>query len=272
MNAIILTFHAIRRGEHFALNDHIAFDATLNALCVLRIPIRPLSQLVAALDNPLRRLMLPSRFVVLTSDDGEAGEVRQMPATDGSVSPSFSTLQQHYVSLQKQCGGVPHLTRFVIASRAARLQICPDNALAEDWWRDVALSPLGAVENHSWDHCHADVTEIAQRDQLKGTFKGVDNYVDANRQIRLAAESIDKIIQPKKTNLFAYPYGDTNAYLIEEYFPRYRHEHKMKAAFTTEPLPVTKNANRWALPRYVCGHHWQSADEFRQLLKDAMII
>jgi predicted PolB exonuclease-like 3'-5' exonuclease len=129
-----------------------------------------------------------------------------------------------------------------------------------------------AIENHSWDHCHTDVAEIAQHEQKKGTFNGVDNYADADKQIRQAARAIDAVIAPAKTSLFAYPYGDTNAYLIEEYFPRFQAEHEMKAALTTEPNPVTKNANRWALPRYVCGHHWKSANEFRQLLKDAAII
>jgi Polysaccharide deacetylase len=272
MKTIVLTFHAVRRGLSYAENDHIAFDETLRELSALRIPIRPLHELVAALANPVARWRLPTRCVALTCDDGELGEVTPMPASDGELSPSFSELQGKYVSAQKACGGLPHLTSFVIASESARQQIRPNGDLTHDWWHDAARSGLVAIENHSWDHCHPDVAEIKQRTQTKGTFKGVDTYQDADWQIRHAAQLIDATIAPSKTSLFAYPFGDANEYLVHEYFPRFRHEHRMKAALTTEPAPVTKESNRWALPRYVCGHDWKTDDEFRAMLKDAHIL
>ena len=272
MKAVILTFHAIRRGGNYAENDHIAFDETLAQLCALKMPIRPLHELVAALINPLLRWRLPPKFVVLTCDDGEISEVETIPSVEGFWVSSLAALQQKYLLQQKLLGGSPHLTSFVIASSDARNQICPDGVLADVWWREAALSPLMAIENHSWDHCHINVAEIAQHAQRKGTFDGVDTYADADKQISQAARTIDVLIAPAKTNLFAYPYGDTNAYLIEEYFPRFQTEHKMKATLTTEPNPVTKYTNRWAMPRYVCGHHWKSSTELRQLLKDATII
>ena len=272
MRAVILTFHAIRCGEGYANNDHIAFDETLAQLCALKLPIRPLHEYVAALTNPILRWRLPSKFVVLTCDDGEISEVKTKTSAQGLQTLSFAALQQKYLRQQALISGTLHLTSFVIASANARRQICPDGVLADDWWREAALSPLMAIENHSWDHCHMDVAEIAQHAQRKGTFEGVDNYADADKQIRQAARTIDALIAPAKTSLFAYPYGDTNAYLIEEYFPRFQTEHKMKAALTTAPNPVTKHTNRWAMPRYVCGHHWKSSDELRHLLKDATII
>lgn len=101
---------------------------------------------------------------------------------------------------------------------------------------------------------------------------GVDTYGDADKQIRQAARVIDEAIAPRKTSLFAYPYGEANEYLLREYLPRFRHEHRMRAAFTCEPAPVHKTSNQWALPRYVCGLHWKSNEEFRALLKDAGIV
>ncbi|MEO8102973.1 MAG: hypothetical protein ABI790_10620 [Betaproteobacteria bacterium] len=272
MKTLILTFHPVHRGDGYAANDHIAFQETLRELSELRIPCRPLHQLISALSNPIARWRLPERFVALTCDDGELGEVAQLPAFDGTLSPSFSELQNQFVSAQKACDGIPHITSFVIASEDARSQIRPNGDLTHSWWKGVAQSKLGAIENHSWDHCHPDVSEIRQRTQAKGTFKGVDTYDDADMQIRQAALVIDKMIAPRRTSLFAYPFGDTNEYLVHEYLPRFRNEHGMSAAFTTEPAPVTRNSNRWTLPRYVCGHDWKSSEELRALLKDANIL
>jgi peptidoglycan/xylan/chitin deacetylase (PgdA/CDA1 family) len=272
MHAAILTFHAVHRGSTYATNDHIALNDALRTLCELRIPVRPVHEIVKALSNPIARWRLPKKFVALTCDDGELGEVAALPGENGVVYPSFREVQQQYLAPQKALGGVPHLTSFVIASEAARLQIRPNGELTHQWWREVAQSELGAIENHSWDHCHADVATIMQRTQTKGTFKGVDTHADADAQIRLAARSINDVTGSQSTSLFAYPYGDTNDYLVREYFPNFRREHGMKAAFTCEPAPTTTNVNRWALPRYVSGWNWKSNDDLRALLRDARLL
>ena len=43
----------------------------------------------------------------------------------------------------------------------------------------------------------------------------------------------------------------------------------MRAAFGDGATPITLDSDRWNLPRYICGHHWKSADELRAILHDA---
>ena len=74
----------------------------------------------------------------------------------------------------------------------------------------------------------------------------------------------------RRTRHFAYPYGDAPDYLVREYLPRFRHEHRLEAAFGTRPEPVTQHANRWHLGRYVCGPHWNSPGALARLLREAL--
>ena len=48
----------------------------------------------------------------------------------------------------------------------------------------------------------------------------------------------------------AYPYGDYNSYLIECYFPK--EQSQIQAAFTCEQSHVSKDTNKWKIPRYGC--------------------
>lgn len=169
-----------------------------------------------------------------------------------------------------------HATSFVIASAEARdtmdrICILGRGWMSDRWWQPAVESGFLHVANHSWDHCHDSLSVIAQRDQMKGTFVGVDTQHDADRQIKAAAASIANIAPNPGISLFAYPYGQSNRYLLEEYLP---HQAKsnlpfVTAAFTTEPAPATRATNRWQIPRYVCGYHWKSADDLKAILRDA---
>ena len=64
--------------------------------------------------------------------------------------------------------------------------------------------------------------------------------------------------------------GETSPYLCDVYLPGFRHEHRLDAAFTTQPQPVSPGADRWQLGRYVCGQHWRSPQQLQQLLRDAL--
>jgi hypothetical protein len=69
--------------------------------------------------------------------------------------------------------------------------------------------------------------------------------------------------------LFAYPYGQFNSYLTDEYFPQFASQHGMEAAFTTEPHMISHTSALWALPRLVGGNDWKSGDELCALLARA---
>jgi hypothetical protein len=75
-------------------------------------------------------------------------------------------------------------------------------------------------------------------------------------------------VRAPRSGLFAYPYGETNDYLVQDYLPNRIAEHRLRAAFGTLPRPVERGSDRWNLPRFVCGHHWQSTDARAALLRD----
>ena len=96
----------------------------------------------------------------------------------------------------------------------------------------------------------------------------INTYADADAEIRQASDWLDAFLAPHRASLFAYPYGESNAYLVEDYLPRYGSEHRLRAAFGTAPKPIESTSNRWLLPRHVCGLHWKTSDELERLLTD----
>ena len=126
-----------------------------------------------------------------------------------------------------------------------------------------------AIESHSWDHNHHTLARSAQREQRKGSFKPIDSHADADAEIRQASDWLDVHCPTRRTSLFAYPYGESNDYLVREYLPHYMHEHRLRAAFAVDAQPIEAGSNRWLLPRYVCGQHWDSPAALERLLLDA---
>ncbi len=76
--------------------------------------------------------------------------------------------------------------------------------------------------------------------------------------------------QDKASRLFAYPYGESNEYLANEYLPNFRAEHRLEAAFGISGLEVhSKPESVWTLPRFVCGHHWTCSEDLAAILARA---
>ncbi len=138
-----------------------------------------------------------------------------------------------------------------------------------DWWEKAIDEGLYAMANHSFDHMHGALKKTTHSRGEKGNFYAVDNYIDADKQIRQAYEDLQLLVRQKATPLFAYPYGHVNDYLLHDYFPNFIHEHKQYGAFSTAGSYVTKASNRWAIPRFVCGQHWKSPAEFEAILHQA---
>ncbi len=127
---------------------------------------------------------------------------------------------------------------------------------------------LIAIESHSWDHNHHTLPHTVQRDQRNGTFKSIDTYLDADAEIRQASDWLDLHCPERRTSLFAYPYGETNDYLIKDYLPQHMREHRLRAAFATGAQPIERGSDRWQLPRYVCGQHWKTPDGLEHILQE----
>ncbi len=273
MRAIVLAYHAVNiAGNDYASNDHVAFAADLRLLHDLgfascrctgssrNCAARPTAICHAASRSPAT---MARTSIISTST------IQAMVASAACSNHLIDFRRERGYPAQSQL----HLTSFVIASPEARAVIdqrCLGGLgwMGDNWWRAAQASGLIAIENHSWDHNHAELAQTVQHAQVKGTFHSIDNYADADAEIRQASDWLDAACPARKTSLFAYPYGESNDYLVNEYFPRHAHAHRLHAAFGTQPVPIGAQDDHWSLGRYICGHHWSSPEQLRQLLRD----
>ena len=272
----ILTYHSLNiEGNDYLGNDHVAFREDLRLLTALGWRIIPVTELVQLLTDP--NAAWPAKCAAVTFDDGTNFDFEDLPHPSAGMQRSMLNIMRDFTTAHPGAQPTMHATTFVIASGDARdtmdrTCILGRGWMSDSWWQAAVASGLLHIANHSWDHCHDSLPMIAQRDQLKGTFVGVDNKADADAQIKVAAEVIARIAPNPGVELFAFPYGIANPYLLEEYLPLQAKTgggQFVRAAFSTEPGPVTRDTSRWWIPRYVCGHHWKSSDELMAILRDA---
>ncbi|MFT3792822.1 MAG: polysaccharide deacetylase family protein [Rudaea sp.] len=271
MKVPILTYHSTNIfGNDYGSNDHVALAEDLRTIARLGLRIVSAAEVVDALLGEAPSSSVEGA-VALTCDDGSYFDWFDMEHPHYGAQRGFAGILRDFTAT---AGMRAQMTSFVIVSPQARAVLDVTCMAGRDWWRDgwwreAAREGVIAIENHSWDHNHPTLPYTAQREQNKGTFKNVDSHVDADAEIRAAADWLDAHLAPCRSTLFAYPYGEWNDYLVREYLPRYVHEHRLRAAFTGEPHPVEANVDRWLLPRYVCGNHWKTPSELEGLLRDA---
>jgi peptidoglycan/xylan/chitin deacetylase (PgdA/CDA1 family) len=184
----ILTYHSQNiRGNCYALNDHVALREDLKALHLAGHCFVSLEQLMDWMDGNAHAPR-PERSVVLTFDDGCDFDVRDLDYPGHGVQPSFSGILADFVTAHGASAqpGL-HATCFVIASSAARCIIDAGSLfgkgwISDDWWRQTDAAGLIAVENHGWDHKHADLA-----DDAAGTFHTVDTHAQCLEQVVRAA-------------------------------------------------------------------------------------
>lgn len=110
---------------------------------------------------------------------------------------------------------------------------------------------------------------MRQKDNRKGSFFAIDTFADAESQIADAQTYIDRVTAGKALPVFGYPYGEASDYLVNEYFPENGKRLGLRAAFSTEAGYATRQTNLWNIPRFVCGFHWKTQQEFLDLLMAA---
>jgi len=269
MRVPVLTYHSNNvTGTDYANNDHVALAADLRTIARAGLRIVALHRVVAALLGEVDAGEVENA-VAITFDDGSWFDWHDIEHPTFGLQQGFAGIVRAFA---RETGAPAHATSFVIASPTARATLDVTCLVGRGWWSDewwplAQREGLIAIESHSWDHNHDTLPTTAQREQRKGTFTAIDSYADADAQIRQAADWLDAHLAPHRATLLAYPYGESNAYLREEYLPRFAHEHRVRAAFGTTPAPVTQASERWNLPRYVCGHHWRSPEEFERMLR-----
>lgn len=260
MRIPILTYHSNNiLGDSYALNDHVALAEDLALLTRLGLRVVALRDAVRGLDEGGDW----RDCVAITFDDGSWFDWHDMPHPGFGMQPGFRRVL-------REAGASG--TAFVIASPAARDELDRTCLVGKGWWDD-AWWPMAiregviAIENHSWDHNHLLLASTVLGDRPKGCFHCVDDLDAARAEVEQAADYLDAICVPQCSTLFAYPYGECPDFLADEYFPRL--QHRVRAAFTTDPAPMSRDSDRWRIGRYVCGHHWKSGEELTALLADA---
>jgi peptidoglycan/xylan/chitin deacetylase (PgdA/CDA1 family) len=271
MRVPVLAYHSNNvGGNDYADNDHVALAEDLRRIHALGLRIVPLSLVVDALlgEAPADAV---DRAVAISFDDGSWFDWHDLDHPTCGRQRSFANVLRDFAV---ETGAAVHATSFVIVSPEARAILDRTCLIGRGWWGDdwwplAEREDLIAIESHSWDHNHHTLPATAQREQRKGTFRTIDTYADADAEIRVANDWLDANARTRRAGLFAYPYGETNDYLLSDYLPNRTAEHRLRAAFGTNPQPVERTSPRWNLPRYVCGHHWASADDLVRLLDDA---
>jgi peptidoglycan/xylan/chitin deacetylase (PgdA/CDA1 family) len=270
MRTPVLTYHSNNvGGSGYANNDHVALAADLRRIHALGLRIVPLSLVVDAFLGIAPEAAV-DRAVAISFDDGSWFDWHDLDHPTCGRQRSFANVLRDFAA---ETGAVAHATSFVIVSPGARAILDRTCLIGRGWWSDdwwplAESEGLIAIESHSWDHNHHTLPVTAQHAQIKGTFRSIDTFEDADAEIRQANDWLDAHVRTPRAGLFAYPYGETNHYLVQDYLPNCIAEHRLRAAFGTEPAPVERCSGRWNLPRIVCGHHWQSTEGLAALLRD----
>jgi len=269
MRVPILTYHANNvAGIEYADNDHVALAEDLRMIHRAGLRIVPLARVVDALLG-LAPESSAVDAVAISFDDGSWLDWHDVEHPAFGPQRGLAGVLRDF---QAETGATVHATSFVIVSPEARAEL-DRTCLAghgwwgHDWWCPALREGLLAIESHSWDHNHDTLAPVGDMSRKRGTFRSIDDHAAADLQIRKAADWLDAHLAPHRASLFAYPYGETNEYLTGEYLPRFTHEHRVRAAFGTEPAPVTRSSDRWNLPRYICGQHWRSPQELGRILR-----
>lgn len=273
MRIPVLTYHAMNiSGAGYAENDHVALAADLGLFARLGVTVLPLSRVVDALDDPA--LALPERAVALSCDDGSWFDWYDLEHPVVGPVVSFANLLRQARTRHGGTLASATMSSFVIVSPDARTVLDRTCMIGRDWWGDdwwaaACAEGVVTIENHSWDHNHATLDHTAQRAGIRGTFKAIETDAEAEIEFGAAQQYLHARCAPYRAGLFAYPYGESNDFLVDDYLPREHRRLGLRAAFGTAPVPVERGSNRWDLPRYVCGHHWRSSEGLAAVLADA---
>ena len=278
---IVLTYHAHHVvGSAYADNDHVALARDLPLIRALGGSIVPLGDVVARLTQPHgaggSRTEAGLR-VAITFDDGPIYDIVPFDHPVAGRQPGFLNILRDFArTLPGEERSALRATSFVIASPSARrcmetsfdaqYTYLGEGSMIDDWWLPALETGLLDIANHSWDHLHAALPDVAHSEQAKGDFTRVAGDEDADRQIAAAARFIASKTDNRAQPYFAYPFGHYNSFLTDDYLPRSL-AHGVKAAFTVDAVPVLPKQSVWCIPRYVCGHHWRDPGALAGILR-----
>jgi peptidoglycan/xylan/chitin deacetylase (PgdA/CDA1 family) len=267
----ILTYHPIHIVDNsYAGNDLLALEADLASFGRRDVRVRSLEQIFTPPGEDRLLAPLDGPTVAITFDDGSVFDFIDHPHPTCGPQRSAATILREATATS---GARPLATTFVIASPAARSELDARDYFGggywpDDWWGDAVASGALAVESHSWDHNHPSLARSAQRDNVRGTFMNIETWGEAEAEV---AQSVAYIASRagRAPRFFAYPWGEANAFLAGEYFPRRGPELGLRAAVGSAPVAsgyASEDSDRWNIPRFVCGHDWRDPAGLERIL------
>lgn len=269
----VLTYHSHNVfANEYGKNDHVSLARDLRTIQAMGKRIIGLGQLLDWLLGEGNEAAIENG-VCLTFDDGCDFDVFDLDFSGHGIQRSFLNILKDF---QAEFGidAQPDLqaTSFVMAGPEARAEMDRRSLfgrswISDGWWAPVQAKGLIDIQNHSWDHNHPDVTDPTHPEKIRGRFDVIDSFEACELQVRKASEYIGRRAGKEQAELFAYPYGQSSRYLREIYFPRFTDRHHTRAAFGCDAGAVTRDSNRWNLPRFICIRDWKTPDQFRQLLE-----
>ena len=216
----ILAYHSLHApGTDYANNDHVALEEDLKLLKKLRFRVAPLAAIARFAWGQGAADFDDGHWVGLSFDDGTDYDYLDINLPDLGYIKSVYTILKESGNAGTADWPQPTGVSFVIASPDAR-RVLDRTCIAgrdnwrDTWWAEAAGTGILAIGNHSWDHTHSTLEVVAQRNQLKGTFLGIDNMEDADTQIRKAEDYIQDRTRGRSAGLFAYPYGEASEYQV----------------------------------------------------------
>jgi hypothetical protein len=268
----VLTYHSVNViSNTYQENDHIALAQDLRLINSLGYQIVSLRE-VFDWHQGRAAEEIAENAVALSLDDGSWFDFYDLEhPTCGLQRSMLGILKDFREEVGEKSQPGLHATSFVISSPQARDELDKKGLIGQGWWSDewwpeAAASGLMDIECHSWDHNHPDLDVVAQRHQQKGSFSYIDNPEDCETQLAGAGDYIQERMAGIRPGFFAFPWGESNDYLLDTYLPEHRSRHGFEAAFSTDPRPVRRSDNRWNLPRFIFGRDWRSTSGLAKIL------
>jgi peptidoglycan/xylan/chitin deacetylase (PgdA/CDA1 family) len=274
MRIPILTYHsATIAGNAYADNAMCALRADLGQVTERGFTVWPLHRIVTTWLEDARQLE-GTRIIALTCDDGTDFDFHDLPHPIAGPQRSMLNVLADFRAEHPRDQPSLNITSFVVVSPEARAELDKSCLVGrgwwnDDWWESAAASGLMDIANHSWDHHHDALPPRLGSGARRGTFRTIGTQSLADHEIRQAAEYLRSKSPNRGAELFAYPYGETNEYLVSDYFPRNARELGIIAAFTGRAGFLSEKTDRWNVPRFIFGRDWQSPLELDRILGQA---
>ena len=230
---------------------------------------------------------LPDKVVGITLDDGLDLDWNDLyvPGHDcGDNLKSARTVLTEFKNLHPELPWYsPHASSFVIASPVVRSYL-GGQYYNDNWWYAAQNSGLMEIYNHSTDH-DVDATPgyplwdaginayVPVGGYADGYWDGLSNFSRAANSTVAQLEVVNAAnyiggMTGAYPDLFALPFGIRNTGL-ENWFANNQSLHNTLAAFGAPGGYLSRNSERWNLPRLVHNLAWHSPEDFSALLTNA---